>query len=70
MVVVVANATVVAGLVPLTGSVEATAMIGVMVEGTVEGTVESAVGGRPPVAAQEARTMAAEMEATTRYTPL
>jgi len=64
VVVVVANATVVAGLVPLTGSVEATATIGVM----VEGTVESAVGGRPPVAAQEARTMAAEMEATTRYT--
>ena len=66
MVGVVADATVVAGLVSLTGSVEATATIGVM----VEGTVESAVGGRPPATAQAARTMAAEKEATIRYTPV
>ena len=35
VVVVVAKATVVGGLVPLTDSVEVTATIGVMVEGTV-----------------------------------
>jgi len=64
VVVVVANATVVGGLVPLTDSVDVTATLGVM----VEGTVESAVGGKPPAVAQAVKTMAAETEAATRYT--
>jgi hypothetical protein len=66
VVVVDANATVVGGLVLLADSLDVGASVGWI----AGGTVVSADGERPPTAAQAVRTMAAETQAATRYTPM
>jgi hypothetical protein len=66
VVVVDVDATVVGGLVLLADSLDVVATVGWI----AVGTVVSADGERPPTAEHAVRTMAAQTEAATRYTPM
>lgn len=66
LVVADADATVVDGLVFLADSLDVVATVGWI----AVGTVGAADGERPSTAAQALRTMVAETQAATRYTPL